>query len=91
MENTKNDSLLLRIVSMFICLSIILYYVFSNDTQIGVFGKIAILCAPLGISMNIMAIICNICSKKNISKSVLATLNTVIFFAIGFISGIFLI
>ncbi|CEJ72411.1 Uncharacterised protein [[Clostridium] sordellii] len=91
MKNIKNNSLLLRIALMLICVSIISYYVFSNDTQIGVFGKIAILCAPLGISMNIMDFICNICSKKNISKSVLTTLNIVIFFATGFISGIFLI
>ncbi|EPZ58518.1 hypothetical protein H477_1271 [[Clostridium] sordellii ATCC 9714] len=43
--------------------------------------------ASLGLCLNLMSVICNIISKKNISKEILTTINFIIFSIVGFITG----
>lgn len=90
MKNTKNKSLFITIVPTLVCITIILYYLLGNNPHINMFGKISILCASLGLCLNVMSVTDNILSKKNISKAILTTINVIIFAVVGFITGMLL-
>ena len=88
MENTKNNVLSVSIVSAVVCIVVISHYLIDRNASIGVFGKIAIVCASFGLALNVILVLCSLGSKKNISKTILTTINIIIFCIVGFVTGV---
>ncbi|AUN13569.1 MAG: hypothetical protein KIB00_06185 [Paeniclostridium sordellii] len=83
----KKNSLFITTISTLVCIAIISHYLLGSNPHVNTFGKIAIVFASLGLCLNLMSVICNIISKKNISKEILTTINFIIFSIVGFITG----
>ncbi|WP_373600283.1 hypothetical protein [Paraclostridium bifermentans] len=91
MDYSKNKVSFLNVISNIACIIIISIYSFKDSSEIGVFGKIAVVFAAFGILINTSSLIKNIGDNIGASKKLLKTIDLAVFSVVGFLIGRFLI
>lgn len=91
MEYAKNKISTVNIISTIACIAILSMYSFKNSSEIGVFGNIAIVVSAYGVLSNASSLIHSLGENIGVSKSLLKSIDIVIFTVIGFLVGTILV
>lgn len=91
MEYAKNKISTVNILSTIACIAILSMYSFKNSSEIGVFGNIAIVVSAYGVLSNASSLIHSLGENIGVSKSLLKSIDIVIFTVVGFLVGTILV
>lgn len=91
MEYAKNKISTVNIISTIACIAILSMYSFKNSSEIGVFGNIAIVVSAYGVLSNASSLIHSLGENIGVSKSLLKSIDIVIFTVVGFLVGTILV
>lgn len=91
MEYAKNKISTVNIISTIACIAILSMYSFKNSSEIGVFGNIAIVVSAYGVLSNSSSLIHSLGENIGVSKSLLKSIDIVIFTVVGFLVGTILV